>query len=201
MQSYLSQNFLLRAKITIHLLFHCCCRSLSLRRPTMPKQIKVNPAERKVLNVLAARKAKFDEESVEKSKLAGYAQIGGSTMRKAVARLSKEGLIVQVPKSVSITKAGMDHADPDAIEMPISNDAHQAAIKANLKEKEVNLVEFLQDGFSKDKKEVAEAIGMEMNSTWRKMIAKLAKENIIEHSGKTIRLHKDMFPIIPRPEE
>jgi hypothetical protein len=163
--------------------------------------IRLNPAETKVLNVLAARKAKFDEDQIEKNKIQNYAKIGGSTMRKAIASLCKMKLVTQGSGVASITKEGMQYADPEAIDIPTSNDAHHDKVKSTLNDKEVALFNFLQDGLSHAKKDAANSIPMEMNSTWRKLLAKLAKDNIVEHSGKTVRLHKDMFPIIPRPKE
>ena len=162
--------------------------------------IKLKPAETKVLNVLAARKATFDEEEVEKSKIAGYAKMGGSTMRNAISALLKKGLITVKNGRASITKEGLQHANPDAMDMPTSNEAHHDKVKATLKKNEVALFDTLMDGLPQDKKTTAKAIGMETNSTWRNMLAKLLKDNIIQYEGQNVRLHKDMFPIIPRPE-
>jgi hypothetical protein len=159
-------------------------------------------AHGKVLNVLAARKVKVGENEVDKRKLAGYAGIGGSTMRKAVANLVGHKYVIQTREHVRITSLGMDNADPDAIDVPTTNDQKHAQVKQTLNEKQCALFDALIDGKIHDKSTVAAAVGMDPKiSTWRKLVGGLAKDDIVEHQGNTIRLHKDMFPIVPRPED
>ena len=48
--------------------------------------------------------------------------------------------------------------------------------------------------------ELRKELGREKNSTWRNMLAKFVKEQIAEYpDSKTIRAHKKMFPVVPRP--
>jgi hypothetical protein len=159
-------------------------------------------ADMKILNMLAAHKVKFQQDSVEKEKVGGLAKIpGSSTVRNALAKLRKKEWIEVTNGLVQITALGMQHANVEAIEIPTSNEDHQAKVKESLNPKQVQLFDLISDGLPNDKEAVRVALGFETNSTWRNFLAALKKQRIIEEDTKTtIQLTKNMFPVIPRPE-
>ena len=180
------------------------CAPYPKKGSNSPNVMSMPAAQTKILNVLAARKVKLNNDEVDKKKLAGYADIAASTMRGALAKLAGEKLVIQTSEYVTITDLGMKLADPDAVDVPTTNDQKHKQVKEKklTNDKQRALFDALIDGRTKDKTNVASSIGMDVKkSTWRGLVAKMAQDNIIEHQGKTIRLHKDMFPIVPRPEE
>lgn len=159
-------------------------------------------ATMKILNTLAAHKVKFGQDTVDKKKLGALSKVpGASTVRKALAKLKQDGWIVVTKDTVEITSLGMENADIDHVDIPTTNEEHHNTVKADLKPKEVDLFNEIKDGHIHSKKDVIKALGMQNNSTWRKLVAALANKNILEHSKDDLQLTKEMFPIVPRPGE
>lgn len=165
-----------------------------------------------VLNLLAAMKAKYNVDEMEKSKIAELAKIkGASTMRKAIAKLKKEGRIeVDAGGMIKITSIGMDRADRsafDSITIPTTNEEKHERVKEEIltSENQRRVFDALADGHIHIKEDVRQELGMPNNSTWRKLLASLVKINVAEYpdglKSTTIRLTSAMFPIVPRPEE
>lgn len=159
-----------------------------------------------ILNYLAAMKAKFNQDEVDKTKLSGLTKIkGASTIRNALAKLKKEGLITVEGKMVVITSKGMDKADTSAfdhIKVPTTNQEKHDIIREELNKKQREVFDALIDGYSKNKEDLRDQLSMEKNSTWRNLLASLVKIKVAEYPTKTtIRLTKDMFPVVDRPEE
>ena len=69
-----------------------------------------------------------------------------------------------------------------------------------LKAKAVELINYIQDGASYEKEDVANHLGLKMNSTFSNLLTPLKKLEIIEFDRKTIRLTDKMFPFEPRVE-
>ena len=156
----------------------------------------------KILNTLAAHKVKFGQDSVSRKKLGGLAKVpGASTVRNALAKLKKELWVEVNGDEVVITDRGMQHANVEAVEIPTSNAEHHAKIKQDLTAKQVALFDLISDGHVHSKTEVMEALGMSKNSSWRNLLAALAKEHIIEHEKDKIQLTERRFPVVPRPTD
>jgi superfamily II helicase len=162
-------------------------------------------ANETILNFLAAMKAKYDKDEIDLKKLGTQTKIkGASTVRKAIAKLKKNGWITVSGGIVRITDQGMAAADTssfDDIEIPTTNAEKHASVKADLSANQVRLFDAISDGRSHQKELVRKQLEMPNNSTWRKLLASLKTINVAEYPDKdTIRLTKDMFPIVPRPE-
>lgn len=167
----------------------------------------VPPTAEKILNVCAVMKILQKKDSVERKRLSALTGIGGqSTIGKGLTYLKNREWLDVHPKEVSITEEGMQHAKTDDIDMgdlPTTNDGHRENMKKmhKLKPKACELLDLIADGKTYDKKEIAELMGMKMNSTFGKVLTALKQANLAEVETKTIRLADDMFPIEPRAED
>ena len=159
-----------------------------------------------ILNKCAAVKILQKKNSVERKKLPALTGIAGnSTIGKGLTFLKNQGWVDVGPKEITITEEGFKNAETDEIEVadiPTTNKAYHDAMKKmhKLKPKACELLDLLTDGKTYEKKEVADRIGMPVNSTFGKVLTALKQANIAEIAAKTIRLSDEMFPIEPRPE-
>lgn len=159
-----------------------------------------------IRDFLACMKAKFSMDEVEKKKIGGLTKINGaSTIRNALAKLKKDGIIKVNDGMLEITAKGMDEADTSAfdhIKIPTTNQEKHDIMRTELKGKQILVFDAIIDGHTKNKEELRLQLGLEKNSTWRNLLASLVKINVAEYPDKlSIRLTKDMFPVVPRPEE
>ena len=106
------------------------------------------------------------------------------------------------------TAKGLQRADPKIVEeaakdIPTTNKAHHENVKAQLKlkPKQTELFDYIQDGRTYQKAEVATAINLKMNSTFSNLLTSLKKIGVIEFDRTTIRLTDEMFPFGPRGEQ
>jgi len=79
----------------------------------------------------------------------------------------------------------------------VSNEDYHEKVKDKFKLtiRARQLFDELSDGRTRNKKEVAAAIGCKMNSTWANMLTPLKKLDIIDVDRETIKLEDDMFPL------
>jgi hypothetical protein len=162
-------------------------------------------AAMKILATLAKLKIQTKKDGVEKKKLGSLTGIdGASTIRNALAKLTREGKVDPTRETVSITDEGLQAVDTtalDQIKLATTNKEHHESVKSGLKKREVDLFEVISDGRVYEKTHVAKELGMTMNSTFRNLVAAVVRVDIVEHVGKgSIRLHENMFPHEPRPE-
>jgi hypothetical protein len=159
-----------------------------------------------ILNTAAALKAKRGKESIERKKLSALTGIQGkSTIANALTKMKNNGWMEVTPSTLTITFKGMELADPSAVSMadiPTTNVGFHESIKKQykLKPKECALMDSIADGKTYIKKNVAAAIGCQMNSTFANMMTNLKKHDILEFDRTTMRLHDEMFPVEPRSE-
>ena len=160
----------------------------------------------KVLNTVAAMKARLGKDSVERKKLpalTGYT--GKSTIANALTKLKNQGWLIVSTTEVRITDKGFENADSSAFEgvnVPTSNEGFHDSVKAQykLKPKAIALFDAIADGRTYQKTDVATAIGCKMNSTFSNALTDLKKFGIIEFDRTTVRLTDDMLPVEPRSE-
>lgn len=159
-----------------------------------------------ILNKCAAIKVLQQKDSVERKKLAALTGIAGkSTIGKGLTFLRNQGWMDVSPKEITITEEGFKNADTDDIDVgdiPTTNKEHHEAMKKmhKLKPKACELLDVIVDGKTYQKKDVADSIGMSINSTFGKVLTALKQANLVEVTAKTIRLSDEMFPIEPRVE-
>ncbi|CAB9504488.1 expressed unknown protein [Seminavis robusta] len=149
------------------------------------------------------------EDTVERARLSFLTNIDGkSTIANALTKLKSLGWMTVSGKEVTITKLGMENADQDALAaaaaaIPKTNADHWEKVKEKnkLNPKQTELVELLQDGKTHDKKQVIMEVYEKSNSTSANALTFLKKLKIIEVAKGKIRLHDEMFPVEPRPED
>lgn len=164
-------------------------------------------ATKMILNIVVARKAKF-ETGTDKKYLAVYTGItGASTIRNSLASLKKEGLVVVNGNDVEPTPKGVASVDVGAVDLNalISTDGeYHDLIKTakKLSAAEVRLFDHIADGRSYLKEDVRSALKFEKNSTWRNLVAGLKKKEVLEYhpNDKFVRLVNDLFPFGTRAE-
>jgi hypothetical protein len=158
-------------------------------------------AATKILNIVAARMAKFGR-STAKEHLPVYAAIAGrSTIRNGLARLKKQGLItVTRTGEVVPTDKGMESADWTNVNLdniPSTNEDYHKIVKTSkkLSDRERKLFDHIADGQPHLKADIREALGYLNNSTWRNLMARLKKKDVMEYpNSKSVQLVKRMFP-------
>lgn len=157
----------------------------------------LKPAEQKVLDIVAGLKVKLGKDEADRKQVAASVQLGKSTFANALTTLKHELLIV-TPQTLAITEAGLELANAESASIASTNEEHikntMEHYSKSLKKKSFELVEELKDGKVKKKKEVAESLGMTMNSTFANLLTSLKKLNILSFDRETIQLHDDMFP-------
>jgi Mn-dependent DtxR family transcriptional regulator len=164
-------------------------------------------AVKTILHKVAAWKMVLGKPSVEREKLSTLTGIqAGSTLANALTKLKKEGLMNVTRSTVSITDKGMETVDPNVVaeaaaNIPTTNEAFHDSIKVQYKlsGKAIQLFDCLSDGKWHRRKDIAEAIGMQTNSTYANMVSHLKKKlGIIAVEKECMRLTDDMFPFTPR---
>ena len=162
-----------------------------------------------ILNKAAALKMALQQDFLERKKLSAITGIQGkSTIANALTKLKNDQLMNITPDSITITAKGLQRADPKIVEeaakdIPTTNKAHHENVKAQLKlkPKQTELFDYIQDGRTYQKAEVATAINLKMNSTFSNLLTSLKKIGVIEFDRTTIRLTDEMFPFGPRGEQ
>ena len=167
--------------------------------------VKIGNAGMKILNVAAKMKLTRNMDSLEREKISFFTGIKGkSTIANALTELDRSHMITRDSKTIFITKKGMELADVDDsnIEVPSTNEEYHKILKEQnkLRDKACKFIDYLADGKRQDKKKVAEALGMKINSTFANMLTECKKHGMVEYDAKTIRLTDDMFPVTPRIE-
>ena len=160
-----------------------------------------------ILNKAAAMKS-LGQGVLERKKLSALTGIHGkSTIANALTKIKAHDWMVVTPQTVEITEMGLQVVDTDAVQqaigdIPTTNAQFLQSIKDQhkLKGKQVELMNYIQDGKRYEKEDVASAIGLKMNSTFSNLLTTLKKLDIIEFDRKTIRLTDKMLPFEPRAE-
>ena len=164
------------------------------------KPSSAGSAAQKVLNVTAMLARLSGCNNVSKEKMIAFVKCegvtGNSTIRNALAKHKKAGLLVVAPKVITITEEGLSQADINVDLAFANNEEYQKKIQEQMKLKPsaCELMQELVGGRVRNKKEVAAALGMKMNSTWRNLLTPLKKLNILAYDKGTIQLTDDMFP-------
>lgn len=167
------------------------------------------PAHVTILNTIAFQKIRFKKESVERKQLPSLTHIKGkSTIANGLTKLKNAGWITFTSQDVTITDLGMDNVDMtalDNVKPPATNKEHIEAViedhsQIKSKEKAMGLIKIIIDGRRYQKKDIAEELGMKMNSTFANLLTSLKKANIAEYDKETIRLTDEMFVCKPRVE-
>ena len=122
--------------------------------------------------------------------------MGKSTIANALTKHKKAGSITFDSKTVTITEAGLEQADvSDDLSFATNEEFHKKIQDSlNLNDRSRQLFAELADGRVHQKKEVAEAMGMKMNSTWANMLTPMKKQSVVIYDRETIQLTDDMFP-------
>ncbi|OEU13549.1 hypothetical protein FRACYDRAFT_241889 [Fragilariopsis cylindrus CCMP1102] len=158
-----------------------------------------------VLNVAATlASVQSDSNSVPRKKVVAFAKfegvMGTSTFANALTKLKKLNLVTLSSGSIDVTDKGMSQAKITDMSSVRNEDFHEKVKdKFKLKTKARDLFGELSDGRTRNKKEIAAAIGCKMNSTWANMLTPLKKLDIIDFDRETIWLADDMFPVGGRP--
>ena len=169
---------------------------------------KASGAVLTILNVAAAQKLRLGQDSIDRKTLPALTGIHGkSTIANALTKIKNNGWMVVTPQEVTITEAGIAAADAEAVQaamqnIPTTNAEYRQSVQDQhkLKAKAVELINYIQDGASYEKEDVANHLGLKMNSTFSNLLTPLKKLEIIEFDRKTIRLTDKMFPFEPRVE-
>jgi hypothetical protein len=154
-----------------------------------------------ILNVAATLASlQSDSNSVPRKKVVDFAKLEGvmgtSTFANALTKLKKLNWITMSSGSIDVTDKGMSQAKITDMSSVSNEDYHEKVKdKLKLKTKARELFDDLSDGRTRNKKEVAAAIGCKMNSTWANMLTPLKKFGIIDFDRETIWLADDMFPV------
>ena len=74
------------------------------------------------------------------------------------------------------------------------SNGHHRHPKHKLKAKAIELMDFLADGNQHENKQVADGLGMKMNSTFANLKTSLKKVGVIKFDGKQMWMTDDMFP-------
>jgi Mn-dependent DtxR family transcriptional regulator len=164
-------------------------------------------ASNKILNCAVVHKSKTGKNLEVKMITLMTGIQGKSTIRNALAKLKKLNWIdTDVKDGIVVTEVGLENADPNAFDMNnavTTNKEHLDNIKEHFKlnEKAIAAIDFISSGRVFTKDEVANALGMQKNSTLRNLFADMKNKGIIEYHGKSsLQLTKEMFPFDPRPE-
>jgi hypothetical protein len=122
--------------------------------------------------------------------------MGASTFANALTKLKKLNWITMSSGSIDVTDKGMGQAKITDMSSVSNEDYHEKVKdKFKLTIRARQLFDELSDGRTRNKKEVAAAIGCKMNSTWANMLTPLKKLDIIDVDRETIKLEDDMFPL------
>lgn len=162
-------------------------------------------ATQTILNVTAMLARLSQSNEISREKMVAFVKVegvtGGSTLRGALAKLKNAGSIVATPTTITITEKGLSQADSSGDLSFSTNQEYQKKIQEQMKVKPKarELTAELADGRVRNKEEVAAALGMKMNSTWRSILAPLKKLDILDYGKDTIWLADNMFPF-GRPE-
>jgi hypothetical protein len=154
-----------------------------------------------ILNVAATLASQqSDSNSVPRKKVVDFAKLegvmGASTFANALTRLKKLNWITMSSGSIDVTDKGMAQAKITDMSSVSNEDYHEKVKdKFKLTIRARQLFDELSDGRTRNKKEVAAAIGCKMNSTWANMLTPLKKLDIIDVDRETIKLEDDMFPL------
>ena len=166
------------------------------------KQIK--GAAKNILDVAAAVSARTNKAEVSREQvILLIGKLGKSTIGNAFTALSKAGLLIITPKTLTVTSMGMDAADVDAanITIPTTNAELHDSIKETYKlnKNQLALFDYLADGGTYNKKEVKAALKIPGKSTFANLLTNLKKMQIVEFDRDTIKLTDKMFEIEGRP--
>ena len=161
-----------------------------------------------ILNVAAAQKLRLGQDSIDRKTLPALTGIHGkSTIANALTKIKNNNWMVVTPQEVTITEAGVKAADAEAVQaamqnIPTTNAEYRQSVQDQhkLKAKAVELINYIQDGASYEKEDVANHLGLKINSTFSNLLTPLKKLEIIEFDRRTIRLTDKMFPFEPRVE-
>lgn len=159
-----------------------------------------------LLNTVAGLKHALSQLSVERIKLPSLTGIQGkSTIANALTKLKNQGFMIVERDFVSVTDAGMQAADPEAMaqaaaNVPTSNAAQRELVAKQYKLKAKAVMEYMADGKTYIKTEVAAEVGCKMNSTFANLLTGLKKAGTIEFDRTTMQLTDAMFPFEPRSE-
>jgi len=163
-------------------------------------------AHMKILNAAVTMKQTLNKDLTKQLIPAVTGIQGASTIRNALAKLKKLDYIEpEVKEAIVPTDKGMKNADVSHVNigtMPSSNEDYQEKVKEHFKLKEMarNVFDLIADGRVYTKDQVASALGLKKNSTFRNLMADIKKKGIIEARGDSLQLTEAMFPFDPRPE-
>merc|ERR1712157_101881 len=99
---------------------------------------------------------------------------------------------------IEITPKGLASAKPIKDMSASTNEEYQRKVfeQHKITGNALNLVQILQDGNKHLKKNIClDVLNMKMNSTWKNMLSKLKKLNIVAFDKDTISLSDDMYPL------
>jgi len=163
-------------------------------------------AHMKILNAAVTMKQTLNKDLTKQLIPAMTGIQGASTIRNALAKLKKLDYIEpEVKEAIVPTDKGVKNADVSDVNigtMPSSNEDYHEKVKEHFKLKEMarNVFDLIADGRIYTKDQMASALGLKKNSTFRNLLADLKKKGIVEARGDSLQLTEAMFPFDLRPE-